>query len=499
MLISKTTFLEFQMCPRNTWLKLHNPELLQQFKLSDFELHLLEQGNEVEVEARNRWPHGVLVRKTGDAACWETERLLAAKKTIFQATFVVDGFIAKCDVLVSSDSGTWDIYEIKGTNSRKEGNEDRDHISDLAFQSLVLERGGVKVGRMFIVHLNPEYVRRGKIDVQAMLVKADSTGEVQAKRPEIEEEMTAAKEYLNRNDEPLAGCKCHYRGRSRHCTAFAYSHPEIPEYSVHDIVRIGLSKKKLTYLVDNKIYSLDDVPEDLELGEGQGNQVRAHKRRAPIVHTEVIRAALSGYSYPLHFFDYETFAPAIPAFDGYSPYERIPFQFSLHTLREPAGTLEHVEYLHEAASDPSERVAAHLAKLIVPGGTVLVWHASFERGVNSEIAKRCPQFQPVVERVNGQLRDLEKIFTEQHYVHPKFRGRTSIKAVLPVLCPQLSYEGLAIRDGASASTAWWKMVAGGAWRWERKRIASQLRAYCELDSYAMYAIWKVLADVAAKG
>ena len=44
MLISKTTFLEFQLCPKNTWLKLHKPELLRQFTLSEFELHLVERG-----------------------------------------------------------------------------------------------------------------------------------------------------------------------------------------------------------------------------------------------------------------------------------------------------------------------------------------------------------------------------------------------------------------------------------------------------------------------
>jgi hypothetical protein len=32
----QTTFLEFQMRPKNAWLKLHKPQLLEQFKLSDF-------------------------------------------------------------------------------------------------------------------------------------------------------------------------------------------------------------------------------------------------------------------------------------------------------------------------------------------------------------------------------------------------------------------------------------------------------------------------------
>ena len=78
----------------------------------------------------------------GVEGCRETERLMASNESaIFQATFAVDGFIAKCDVLVSGlEPGTWDIYEIKSTNSKKEGNEDGDHISDLAFQANARER-----------------------------------------------------------------------------------------------------------------------------------------------------------------------------------------------------------------------------------------------------------------------------------------------------------------------------------------------------------------------
>ena len=195
-------------------------------------------------------------------------------------------------------ASTWDIYEIKGTNSKKEGNEDRDHISDLTFQAIVLERAGMKVGRTFIVHLDKGYVRQGALDVDGLFVKDDSSEQVRVKRPEIEADMAAAREYLTNEAEPNGGCECHYSGRSRQCTTFAYSHPKIPPYSVHDIVRIGLSKKKLVYFVDNNIFTLDDVPDDLELGNGQANQVRAHKRKSPIVETEAIRAGLAEYTYP---------------------------------------------------------------------------------------------------------------------------------------------------------------------------------------------------------
>ena len=494
ILISKSTFLESQMCPKDTWLKLHKPELVAAFAPSEFELHLMEQGNEVEAVARQLFPGAVVVTGNRDEACRETARLMAAgTSAIFQATFVADGFLIKCDVLLPGATlGTWDVYEIKGTNSKKEGNEDRDHVSDLAFQANVLKAAGIKTGRLFIVHLNKEYVRSGALTIEELFVKDDSTEQVNEIRADIGKEMHAARAFLNRAEEPGIGCDCDRKGRNRHCRTFAYSHPEVPEYSVHDIVRIGSSKKKLSYFVDQHIYTLDDIPPDFELGEAQLNQVRAHKQKSPIVDEAAIAAAFEAYQYPLYFFDYETFAPAIPAFDGFSPYQRIPFQFSLHILRDPEGELEHVEFLHEEKSDPTGVAATMLAKHIAPGGSVVVWYAPFERGVNQEIGKRAPQFSAIIERINGQLVDLRQIFAEQHFVHPGFRGSTSIKAVLPVLVPELSYKDLVIQEGATASEQWWKMVATDTPAGERTAIAAALRAYCKRDTYAMYAIWKRL-------
>jgi Domain of unknown function(DUF2779) len=142
-------------------------------------------------------------------------------------------------------------------------------------------------------------------------------------------------------------------------------------------------------------------------------------------------------------------------------------------------------------------IAELLSKHIAPGGSVVVWHAPFERGVNAEIAKRRPEYARAMERINAQLIDFRDIFADQLYVHPNFRGSTSIKAVLPVLCPELSYQGLAIKEGATASNEWWRMIWPVASQVEKKEIAKALREYCALDSYAMYAIWRALQQVAA--
>lgn len=499
LLISKTTFLDYLFCAKNVWLKLHKPELLEKFALSEFEKHLLEQGNEVDAYARNLFLGGMEVVAKGDEAVLETSRFMSMKApAIFQATFVQDGFLAKNDVLAyDKKSDQWNLYEVKGTNSLKENVSERDHIDDLTFQASILKRAGVKVGKYFLVHLNKEYIKMGELDVEELFLKDDVTDKVLSKLEEIEEKMEVAKNYLMSGNEPKGNCECLYKGRSNHCTTFHYSNPQVPDYSVHDLARIGSSKRKLQNFIEKEIFHLEDVPEDTELSDIQWNQIRAHKHQKTTINYEKISEVLKSLKYPLYFFDYETFAPAIPVFNGFKPYQRIPFQFSLHVLREFGGELEHFEYLHEELSDPSEEVAELLEKYIEPQGTVIVWNKSFEAGVNRELGEREPKYKKTMERINGQLYDLMDIFKEQHYVHPKFRGSTSIKKVLPALISEveLSYKKLGIKEGGQASNAWWQMISPGLNKSEKAQISKDLRIYCGVDTKAMYAIWKHLYEL----
>ena len=498
MIISKTTFLDLLYCPNNIWLKLHKPELLKHFVLSEFEKHLLEQGNEVDSCARNLFPGGVEVVGTGEEACHETSRLMAAKvNAIFQATFIVDDFLARNDALVWDPANKcWDLYEVKGTNSIKENSSDHDHIDDLTFQASVLMRAKVPIGRYFLVHLNKDYVRSGELDIQALFKIEDQTEKVLARLPKIEEQMKAAKEFLNSETEPTGGCECLYQGRSKHCTTFSHSNPQVPKYSVHDLSRIGMSKKKLESLVEREIFELHDIPEDMKLSDIQWNQVKVHKESRPIINNADIGAELAQLKFPLYFLDYETFAPAIPIFNGYHPYQRVPFQFSLHILKEPSGELSHIEYLHRERTDPSEAVARLLKEHILPGGTIVAWNKSFEAGVNREIGSRLPEYQETFEWFNNCLYDLRDVFQKQHYVHHGFKGSTSIKKVLPTIAPELHYKSLGIQDGGQASDAWWTMVSPSTSDADCAKIADDLIIYCGFDTNAMYEIWKHLHALA---
>lgn len=458
----------------------------------------MEQGNEVEslTHALEIFRGGIEVQSKGEERVTETLRLMTEKiPVIFQATFIEDGFIVRNDALkYNAADKCWDLYEIKATNSIHEGGHTRDHIVDIAFQVSVLRRANVPLGKCFHVRLNKEYVRAGDLDVEALFEIEDVTERVQGCIAEVEAKMEVAIEYLNNEKEPVGGCECVYSGRRNHCTMFGYINPQVPDYSVHDLSRIH--KTKLVKLVEQGIYALGDIsdPDDLKLSEKQRNQIVVHKLQKPIIDIEKIREELNALTFPLYFLDYESFPSAIPVFNGYSPYQQIPFQFSLHILRELGAELEHVEYLQTAFKDPSEGVAELLKEHVV-GGTVVVWYKPFETARNTEIGKRLPQYAAFFEQMNSSVYDLMDIFSGQHYVHDGFRGSTSIKKVLPIIAPELRYDDLEIHEGAQASKSWWTMVAPETSNMEKSEIEKNLKIYCGRDTYAMYVIWKHLQEM----
>ena len=87
-----------------------------------------------------------------------------------------------------------------------------------------------------------------------------------------------------------------------------------------------------------------------------------------------------------------------------------------------------------------------------------------------------------------------EIFSKGLYQHPKFKGKSSIKKVLPVLCPELSYGDLEIQNGNAAVIQWHHATDGRLSAEEQQNTFKNLLAYCHLDTLAMVRIWKVLRN-----
>ena len=95
-------------------------------------------------------------------------------------------------------------------------------------------------------------------------------------------------------------------------------------------------------------------------------------------------------TYPLYHFDFETFQQPIPEFKGISPYQQIPFQYSLH-IEHQDKPIEHKEFLGIEGTDPRQALVDRLVKDIPLNATTLAFNASFEQMVLKGLAKQFPQ------------------------------------------------------------------------------------------------------------
>lgn len=490
--ISKTDYILWRGCAKNAWLRIHKPDVYYSTELTEYEQSVMEMGIEVERLARGLFPDGVIVAGTQRDALQETCSLIASNtRTLFQPVFEREECLAIVDVL-QCEPGTdeWSIYEIKSATKQKE-----EHVYDLAFQTVLLRKHGIKLKRASLILLNPDYVRQNDLDIQKLFNTVDLTADVEDISETVSEEMQEARVYLLARTEPSGPCSCIYKGRSRHCSTFHYSNPDVPSYGIHDIARIGSSPKKLKELVDAGSFVLEDIPSDIKLTKGQSNQLRAYRTGQTIIDKDAIAQELADLTFPLHFLDYETFASALPLFSGYSPYDQIPLQYSVHIVGSPDEQPIHRDFLHVGRGDPTNDFLNSLREHVSPFGSVIAWNKAFECYVNDSVARRCSPEREYIIELNDRFYDLMDIFSKQHFVHRDLCGSVSIKKVLPVLAPELSYSDLGIHDGATASLTWSKIISGEIDEQECARLRVDLRDYCALDSYGMYAIWRALTKL----
>lgn len=487
--LTKSDYLQYRECPSSLWFYKNAPQLLEAEKKDPFIERLKGQGYKVELCARKLYPEATLIiGQPSKAAALTKERIAAGTQQLFQAGFMANGLFASCDILLYNDLlDAWDIIEVKSsTASMKKKTE---HLYDAAFQRLVAQSAGLRIANVYLLELNKDYRLEGELNLEVLFEMSEITTECIDREAQVSAEVQAALSLLS-GPQPQE-CSCKYKGRSRHCRAFAHIYPEVPAYSVYDLQAVGRSKSKLKELVDGGHLCLEDLPTDIKLNSKHSLQVEVAKNKSTILREAVIAKQLENLQYPLYFLDYETLACGIPVYEETYPYQQTVFQYSLHIVHEN-GHIEHKEYIHREASTPVHTVAEKLRADIGDVGSVIVWNQSFEGKCNSDLANVNPQLTEFLEGINARIFDLMKIFQRMEYLVDEFRGRYSIKKILPVMCPELDYNTLEVSNGGEAVVVYEELIFGNTPDNEKAEKYKDLLAYCKLDTWAMVRIFQEL-------
>jgi hypothetical protein len=248
------------------------------------------------------------------------------------------------------------------------------------------------------------------------------------------------------------------------------------------------------------VLSIDDVPDDFHLGKNAKLQIAHHKSGEEKIDKEKIKEFLETIEYPINFFDFETFQNAIPRFDKQRPYAQMPFQYSLHILHKD-GTLEHKEFLGDENSDPRRPLAQQMLQDITPTGSIVAFNRSFEITQIKNLAELFPDLKEELLALTERFVDLAHPFQCKHYYHPNFKGKYSIKVVLPTLFPdddELDYKKLgSIQNGGDAMDTFANLHLLKD-KSQLETIKKDLLAYCRLDTLAMVRIWEKLCNISTK-
>jgi len=451
---------------------------------------VFNRGHKVGALAQTLFANGVDAspsspRAYAKAIEFTREQIEEGAEIIYEAAFIYNDVLIYADILVKNGS-RWKVYEVKSSTSISETN-----IIDVSVQYYVISNNGLDIEDISIIHINNEYIRFGDLDLQKLFRIESLLPDAVDKQLWVDEEVERLKGVISHGSIPQIDIGLHCNDPYS-CSFIGHCWRHIPDYSVFDISWKHLDKKFDLY--DSGIVKIEDIPDDYVLPNREQIQVDCHKSGEEILDKEAIKEFLSEFTHPLYFLDFESFQPAVPLYNNSKPYQQIVFQYSLHYQKSKRSELEHKEFLAETDSDPRISFIENLIKDTKSKGQIIVFNKAFEITRLKEIAGDFAKYERGVYSIIERVVDLMIPFQKKWYYTPEMHGSYSIKKVLPALVPELSYSGLNIADGGSASVAFGQLLEEGD-MFKIEETRKSLLEYCKLDTLAMVEILNKLKDI----
>jgi hypothetical protein len=470
--LTKSKYMNGLQCHRLLYFA--NKKELPKITLSD--QHKFNQGAEFEKYAHKLFENVIDLSNLDFLDnLKQSKQFLNQNKTLFESGFSIDDLYVRVDVLEPIDN-KFNLYEIKSTTQTKP-----EHINDLAFQKYVLEKINIKINNCYIIHLNKEFNKNGKINPRDLCQIDDVTDDVlKIEIESIKNNVSKFKEIIGSKEVPpiLISKNCN---NPYECPLKEKCWSILPKNNVLLLTNWRVYWK----LFNENILDLKDIPEDEKLTSKDKIILNSHLNNKSYVSKEQVENFLSDLNYPLYHFDFETFQTAVPIFDNSKPWQQIPFQYSLHIEKEN-GEIEHREFLSDSNDDPRPKLLKQLKNNLGEKGDIVVFNKAFEIFRLKEMANDFPIYSNWIQSIIPRIKDLALPFQNFYYYNPMQKGSYSIKKVLPALT-DIDYSKLDINNGGDASVQFFyshiKHDLEG-----KEKIRIDLLKYCELDTKAMIII-----------
>ncbi len=486
-ILSKSTFIKGTVCPKALWLYKNRRDLIPPTPATT--QFVFDQGHEIGKLAQQLFPDGLDASpKTffdyGPSLELTKQLIKDGQPVIYEAAFQHNGVLAALDILVKKNDG-WFGYEVKSSTKAHDI-----QLHDCALQYFVMKESGLELKDMCLIHINSEYERSGEIEPDKLFKIESIYYLVVALQDEIAEKINELKKVAISKISPdtKIGRQC---TQPYTCEFKEHCWKDVPKESILDFTCYRLNERFELFHAGTK--RIADLTNWETLKEPERYVVECHRNNGIYINADMLRAFIQSFNYPLYFMDFETIRFALPPFDKSSPYEQIPFQYSIHVLESENAEPIHYSFLASAHSDFREKFIRELLRDLGDTGTVFVYNRGFEKGRLNTLSQIFPQYEEQINAVINRLIDLADPFSKRWYYDNKFSCSYSIKNVLPVVAPKLSYKNLPVNNGELASQIFMQMMKQPSADWSAQR--EHLLEYCALDTQAMVEIFRFLNTI----
>ncbi|GAI46089.1 unnamed protein product, partial [marine sediment metagenome] len=255
---------------------------------------------------------------------------------ILEGAFLIDGFVARADILRRKGKG-WHLVEVKSSvNDREE------FIDDMAYTAMVVDRCGFNISSVSLLLVSKDF--RLGMENEELFAQIDHTDKVLVRVEEFKPFWQQIEEITRTpvKPEPRLLFEC------RKCELFKECLGKDIDNHIFDIPR--LSQSKFDQLAELGIVCIKAIPDGFPLTENQARVRECVQTKNPFV-GDRLKSELTSISWPAYYLDFETVMTAIPLYPDIAPYTQIPTQYSIHKCSDVDLIIDNLEYLADPSKD----------------------------------------------------------------------------------------------------------------------------------------------------
>lgn len=480
--ISKSSFLKFEQCQKAFFFYKNHPYLRDKITI-DKQL-TFKRGHDVGYFAQQLFPGGIDISKntkgSAEGAALTLTHIQNRTEVIYEATFIFQHVLIMVDILHLSD-GKYTAYEVKSSMKISET-----YLKDAYLQYYVLKNTLPGFDDLFLVTLNPDYIREAEIEPKKLFRKRSVKQKAEENFPYFEHQIRAAQQVLEQNIIPNTsiGKQCF---RPYQCDYFGTCWKEVlhPD-SIFNLPYID--RNKLFEFYSSGIKNIDQLSDTL-IEKPAAIQIKnAFVRNEPIVDKQRIRDFLMHIHQPCAAMDMEVWSPAIPQIKGARPFEQVPFLVDFYDGKENSS------FFAAHVVDDRRQFAEELLRLSAAYASLVVYDKTMETGVINSLIHNFPDLSEPLGILKTKLVDIFDIFLDLAYYHPAFKSNFSLKIVSSVLLADVHYTKISSGLEAMNYFEQYRLNEEGA---DKEVLKTELIDYCCTDTEATLKLVDFLREVAA--